>query len=102
MQPSPSAETCIPFFPSLRCSMFPSVVGSPVGCSKVDERYGPQVKTGRAITVLYSTNPEGIGTKVLRLACDQGIQNIREGRTMNPWASLYWQPRCSHIRRTMG
>ena len=43
MHPSPSAETCGPFFPNFRCSIFPLVCVA-YRFSALDVRYGPQSK----------------------------------------------------------
>src|SRR5258708_30894434 len=57
MHPSPSAETCGPFFPNFRCSTFPPVVVSLVRCSEFGERYSlePRIVKGRTRSPSHST-----------------------------------------------
>src|SRR5882724_3872634 len=44
MHPSPSADTCGPFFPNFRYSIFPPRCGLLLRCSQFEERYGPGQK----------------------------------------------------------
>src|SRR5882724_3671564 len=44
MHPSPSADTCGPFFPNFRYSIFPPRCGLLLRCSQFEEWYGPGQK----------------------------------------------------------
>src|SRR5579862_2374610 len=57
MHPSPSAETCVPFLPNFRCSIFPPAVDTLIGCSELDDRYRAEAKKRITIADVQSMGP---------------------------------------------